>query len=189
MSSNNNSGSNVADDIYGGAASFGKFMGMINVVVLGLLSLICFIAGLVFLSKKEVYTKKVMASILNLTTEPCQLQEKVVNDSKNSRIVRYFRCKLQLSYKVENDSFNQDLWIDSDDNYNNSTNNQIEISYNPSNPTDIAYKPVSPKTIGSGLLFVALILSIMAIVTYYIITKFKFAAAGVGAVSVFRWFR
>lgn len=190
--SNLSSSTGVGDELYGGAATFGRFMGMINVFVLGFLTLICFIVGLVFLARKETYTETTMATILNATQSPCSAQQKVVNNSSGSTIINYFRCTLQLSYKAKdkdgNDKdYTRPLTIDSDDNYNN--NDQIEIKYRPDDPTDIAYKPISPKTIGTGLILASLVLAIIAFFTYYIITRFKFAAAGVGAASVFRWFR
>jgi hypothetical protein len=167
----------LADTVYDDASYLGTFQFIKNIIVGGIFSIIFLILGLYFLLRKKIYTMSTVATInRTLNQKNCNFYVKNNNNTSQG----FYNCTLQLSYVVNNKTYESIANIDSNINYDNL--NTIKIYYNPNNPEDLSISGDPPKWLGILFLVIALIIIAYCIFSYFIMKKSKFAraAAGVG---------
>lgn len=165
-------GGDLANNIYDGAAEYGRFMAIIGLIIGCLIATIMIVGGVVLLFKKNKYTQIISGDI---TKSQC-------NNINNS-----ISCSLSAQYIVGDES-NQKYTIDNTMNgktyYN--VGDKINIYYDPNNPgLSSTNKPISFVLIGSILIIIALLIICGVSLNYYIVNRYKFAAAATGVGDAF----
>lgn len=149
----------IGDDIYDGAAAFGRFMSYVGLVIGGLIALVFLILGIVFLVKRDPYSKTVKAT---------------VTDAKCLTL----KCTLDLKYMVNGKEYTSSLTEDSKPNVQKGE--LLEIRYKPEDPASVSLRRRGTKTIGVILIVVALIIATIVGVYFWAVQRYKFAAAATG---------
>ena len=167
-----------ADTVYEDASYLGTFQFLKNIIIGGIFSFIFLVLGLYFLFRKKNYTASTIATI-NKSSNQKVCNFYVKNTNNNSSQGSY-QCTLQISYVVNNKTYESVATIDSNINYDNV--NTVKIFYNPNNPEDLSISGDPPKWLGVLFLVIALIIIAYCIFSYFIMRKSKLAraAAGVG---------
>lgn len=161
------SGKGVGDDLYDGAATFGRFMATISLVI-GVLT------GLILIGI-SIYLLVTPARYTELTTAK-------VNEAKCDRVPtgdsRGFMndCIMKIEYTVDGKQIVKDH--NSKGKYY-SVGDTIKIRYDPSNPEDFSTS-MSRKTVGWILLAIGIPVIFLSWLSWWIATTFKFAAAATG---------
>lgn len=160
-------GDGLGDKLYNGAASFGRFNAIIGIIIASFIGGIFIIIGLFLLIKKNRYTNKVEATVKTATCN------KITNAEQQPII----SCALTLEYHVNGKLINGTLYTN-DREYK--IGDKFPVYYNDQNPQDVLLKPSSNKMLGGILLGVGLVLILFTVLHYYIVSRFKFAAAASG---------
>ena len=164
----------LGNSIYSGAADFGIFMSLIGMII-GIIIGLCLIAGgIYFIMKKNVYTSTTLATVTNaschdVTTSITNANNQITNNTEN-------RCDLTITYIIDNNTITNHI----DSNIHYSIGETFNIFYNPINTSDIASTISNFKILGGIMIGFALFIIGGVILQYYIVRRFKFAAAAVG---------
>ena len=165
-------GGDFANNIYDGAAEYGRFMATIGLIFGCIIAAIMIVGGVALLFKKNKYTKITSGDI---TTSQC-------NNVNNS-----ISCSVSAQYIVGDES-SQKYTVDNTMNGKHYYNvgDKINIYYDPNNPgLSSTNKPISFVLIGSILIGIALLIIAGVSLNYYIVNRSKFAAAATGVGDVF----
>lgn len=163
-------GGGVGEDVYDGAAAFGRFMALLSLIGGTLISLLLIGIGIYLLVSKDKYSGSTTA---NIKEANCQR----IADSKSVR----YECLLKLSYSVDGKAYEREYGTHSGFYAPNTT---LNIRYDPSNPNDITVG-MRKKTIAIIILCIGVFVLIMAWVWWWIVNTFKFAAAAQGVGSAY----
>ena len=163
-------GGDVSQEVYDGAAKFGMFMATIWLIVGNLIALALIIGGIYLMTRKEKYTGKTVATVKSV-------QCNTYNDGKSVT----YNCSMILEYNVNGRIYSRPY-------QSNSSISQYDgmlkpIRYDPANPNDYIVFPLTKYWIGVILLVIGLLIMIGAWFTWYIVRRFKTAAAAYGVGS------
>lgn len=171
--------SNLAQDVYTGAAEYGKFNASIGLIVGGIIGIILIIVGIAFLMQHM---------------EPMQIiKGKVIENSSNRCDSRYdpemrmitFTCAVLVEYTIPNGKTYQKQLVIQNRNSSISSGQELTLYYKLSDPSNVsANEQSNTHVLGAIMLGIGLILIISQIVRFYAVRKYKFVAAGSGAASV-----
>lgn len=165
----------LADTVYEDASYLGTFQFLKNIIIGGIFSIIFLILGLYFLLRKKNYTASTIATINKTPNQKiCNFYVKNNNNTSQGS----YNCTLQISYVVNNKTYESIATIDSNINYDNL--NTIKIYYNPNNPEDLSIYGDPPKWLGILFLIIALIIIAYCLFSYFIMRKSKLARAAAG---------
>jgi hypothetical protein len=164
-------GRGLADDVYDGSAAFGKFMGLVTLITGLIIGIGLIIGGIFLLLKKETYNTSTTAVV---KTVSCSNNPST--DSKNNTTYTY-SCHLTVEYTTNK---NEKMTSDTTTNRTYSVGENITIYYNDTNPKVIASKLTAWKLIGGVLLGFGIVILASSILHYYVVNRFKFAAAANG---------
>jgi hypothetical protein len=165
------SSTGIGAEIYEGASSFGVFMAKISLIV----AIIIFVVVLiVIMFTKEVNWVKTSGTVTNVN---CQTQK----DSG-------FKCILEVSYKVGDKDVSAILDTYSPFGFNKG--DSVDFYYDPENLQNLSSdKPLGKwKNFGIVAAIGAVIIGLLYF-WYYVVSKYKFAAAGSGVASVWNMIR
>lgn len=158
---------NVANNVYDGAATFGRFMALISLIITCIIGTILIVIGVVLLFKKNKYTAVATGKI---TMAQCNTANNVTS------------CSISADYTANDKTYKITSPVNGK--YYNLDDN-IDIYYDPNEPgASLARKPFSFMWIGIIMIIVALLMIGGAALYYYIVTRFKFAAAANGVGNI-----
>ena len=155
-------GEGLGDQLYDGAASFGRFMAYIWFGIFSLIALVFFILGIVFLFGKNKYIAT-DGKITSITSPQCK-------ENPNGK------CNSVVEYRVNNNTYKTNLYTP----YNSYEGQTIKIEYDSSDPHRAQLKGMHPKVLALIFFGIAILLFGIGYLIYYINTRYKFAAAASG---------
>ena len=164
----------VGDEIYSGAAGFGRIYSWISAVTGTLISICMFIFG-VYIIQHKSHLKSVDGKVTNSSYD-CSTQ----TQDKNTTTT----CKFDVKYTVNN--------IDYEKPFSStkvfSVGETVTIWYDPNNPDQGEFDPI-PKTIGVILIVSSIFVIISVWLWVWLAQRYKFAAAGMGTAAVINMIR
>jgi len=161
-SNSKNSKKGLGHEIYDGAASFGRFMSIVSLVVGSIIAIILLIIGFYLLFTKTKYTAETDGKVIGVRCG--------TNNSGKG-----YSCTGVVEYTVNNIVYKMPL--------NTGTlyeGQAFKIVYVPSEPAKAQIKGISRQAIGGILIAIAFVVFGLAFLHYYIVNRFKFAAAASG---------
>lgn len=174
-------GKGIAEDLYSDSASFGQFMAKVSLIICSIIFIILLIVGIKLLFKKNIYTESVTAII---KTADCSTY------NNNGSIKT--RCNLLIEYK--NPSISKEGIVNSEDTLIKSIISDTNKLYNKGESVIVYYDPKNPHTvvltknnwrlIGIILISIGVFILLISLINYYIVHRFKFAAAASGVNTV-----
>lgn len=167
-------GDNIANSIYQGSASYGRFMAILSAVIATILSVILIGMGIAYNRSVSDYSKSTFGTIVG---KNCSVSTKQ-NQGTCTYTVTY---NDELGNKIDNVTFSTqtDMPIQS----------QVLISYNPTNKTNIRLTNDNTTSIGYGMIFVGCLIVLFAWGWVWITRKYEFAASASGFSSAFNLFK
>ena len=99
----------LGDDLYSGAADFGRLTNLLISIFITILCIIAIIISIPLLFKENKYTKHTSATIIqqldnNITN--CILKNRINSNGKDSQ---YYQCLLCLRYNINNTEYKSDF--------------------------------------------------------------------------------
>lgn len=157
----------IGDDVYSGAAGFGRFYTTMTAVISTIVGLLLFAVGIYIIYHRS-HLKTVNGQVLD--NSKC-------NTTVNQNNGQYVKsCLTHVGYNVDNIPYDQQLNSGSNE---YSKGQGIIVYYDPVNPKEAEINPI-PKWIGYFVSGLALLIIIWAWVWVWITKKYKFAAAAKG---------
>lgn len=156
----------VSNDVYSGLSTYGRFSSIMGLVVVGLIGLVLILIGAIILRHKSRHTKSVIA---NIQSANCTTSNKSTS------------CTLNVQYTVDSKSYT--ATVTTNNNVYYMSDSKVEIYYNPSNPSDATFRPMS-KGLGIGLIVGGLVLILLGGLNVYFTMKSKTYAAIEGGVGL-----
>ena len=166
-------GGGIGDDLYDGAASFGRFMATVWLVIGTLIGLVLLGISLYLLLTPPKYSEEATAKVKEVKCDrvPSGDSRGMLND-----------CIMKIEYTVDDKPIVKDYNSKGSKYY--TTGDNIKIRYNPDNPEDFT-TAISRKTVGWILLGIGAFIMILSWVSWWIVNQFKFAAAATGVGSAY----
>ena len=164
----------IANSIYKGSASYGRFMAILGAVIATILSLILIGMGIAHNKSVSNYSKDTSGTIVG---KNCSSSAKENQGS----------CTYTVFYTDENGNKIENVTFSSQSDM--SLQSQVLISYNPTNKTDIRLTKDNTKNIGYGMIFFGILISLFAWGWVWITRKYEFAASASGFSSAFNLFK
>jgi anionic cell wall polymer biosynthesis LytR-Cps2A-Psr (LCP) family protein len=162
-------GGGVGEDVYDGAATFGRFMAWIGLIICAIIAIILIIVGVYLLTHPGKYTAKTKGIV---TKSDCRAFTER-NGSHN------MSCDVTAEYEVEGTQLETRVLLTGESNETR-PGQAMELVYDPRNPQDAKKKLLSRATIGWILIGIAIFIVVAAAVHLYLVKRFKFAAAASG---------
>jgi hypothetical protein len=164
----------IGDEIYSGAAGFGRIYSWISAVTGTLMAICLFIFG-VYIIQHKSHLKSVDGKVTKSSYD-CSTQTQDKNTSTT--------CKFDVKYTVDNIDYENTL---------SSTNvfsvgETITIWYDPNNPEQGEFNPIS-KTVGIVLIVSSIFVIVSVWLWVWLAQRYKFAAAGMGTAAVINMIR
>ena len=169
----------VGQEIYSGAASFGKLRATIGVIIGTLLGLGLIIGGIILLVHKTKRTKNVNGFPTDNEVPQC------TTNSKDNNLT--YQCKFSLSYTINGTEHTKQFTTNESKDYSGQT--QIKLYYNPENVSDISVTQDNYGTIGGVLLGSGFFILIIAWVGWWLVNKYKFIAEVSGTSGAIQMFK
>lgn len=160
----------LAEEIYDGAASFGIFMSLIGLIIGSIIGICLIAGGIYFCMKKNVYTSNTIATVKSISCHD------VTSTDGRNQVQTNNICNMTITYEVNNKIITNQL----NTNIHYSVNDTFTILYNPSNPNEIAEFISNWKILGGVLIGFGIFIIGGVILQYYIVRRYKFAAAAAG---------
>lgn len=158
-----------------GTNMLGQFYMMRNFFVGIILTLIfCGIGGLLSVQKHKKFTK--VDAVINQILS----KDKMGSTSKSSKSKTYI-YELIITYKVNDETFTKTFHSTTIESLNGG--DIIEIEYDPDNPNIIRPHSLSPKTVGYIFLGIGICISIVTLVSTFVLSKSKIARQYMGITS------
>jgi maltodextrin utilization protein YvdJ len=159
----------VGDEIYSGAASFGRIYAWISAVI-GTLIAICMCIFGVYIIQHKRHLKTVDGEVTK-TSYDCSTQTQDKSTTKT--------CKFDVTYRVDGTDYKDTFFSTNTP----SLEEKITIWYDPNHPEKGEINPIS-KTIGIVLIVLSIVVIIGVWVSVWLTKRYKFAAAGMGTAAV-----
>lgn len=163
----------LGEDIYSGAASFGRAWAFIGAIIGTIIGIGLFIGG-IYLATRKVSIETVQAIITSVNCRPIQ---------NNNQM-----CNIGIEYTFKNEKKNTN--IDYNGNRMFSVNQKIDVYINLDKPSEITIDSPASKTAGIIMIIVGIIIIGLAWLWYWLTKRYKFlgAAQGVGgAIDIIRF--
>jgi hypothetical protein len=167
-------GGGIGDDLYDGAATFGRFMATVWLVIGTIIGLVLLGISLYLLLTPPKYSEHTTAKVIEAKCDRVS-----TGDSRGSAN----NCNMKIEYTVDDKKIVQDHSVFQSSTYY-SVGSELKIRYNPDNPEDFT-TAVSRKTVGWILLAIGLVVMVISWVSWWIVTSFKFASASMGAATAY----
>lgn len=151
-------GGNIGNTLVDGAATYGRFMAIIGLIVASLIALVLICIAVYIFTHPSKYTKSVQGTITEATCE-----------TRNNNV----KCDVVVKYNVGEKNMSGSTTTN---NKFYKVGNTISLVYDPTNPQDVVQKRIGRKIVALILILSAIILMIISILHFYIVNRFKFAA-------------
>ncbi len=161
----------LGQQLYQGAAGFGKFYAIFSAIISTLFGIVLLIAGIWMLMKKKLYTKSVEATV---DSDTCTQE---THHDRHGDSTTY-NCSLRVSYVVDGKSYKNTLAVDSSTDYDGYKT--VTIYYNPHNPMDAKVQLIPWKILGWVCVVLGVFLPLGAWFWVWVTRRYKFAAAATG---------
>ena len=162
-------GGNLGEQVIDGAAAFGRFMALVSLIIGGVISLVLFCIGLYLLLSKGKYTEVIEGTV---TKSEC----KSYTNTTGKNTTQGVTCALEVQYVIGNNKYT--LPLTTSNTYQ--VNQKIQLVYNPADPRDAKEKVLSRAIWGWILIGIAVFIILAASLHYYLVNRFKVAAAAAG---------
>jgi len=166
-------GGGISDDLYSGAASYGRFTSLLGLIFLSLFGIGFLCAAIYFWTTPPTHSEEVEGTI---TKSTCQSSLRSTQSGGSSSKTS---CSTTVQYQVDETLYTTSLYIEKAV----SEGDTITLVYNPNKPQDVQLKGMSQVLIGFILFGVAFILIGIGVLNYYMARRYKFAAAATGVSS------
>lgn len=163
--------SSVVSDVYEGTAALGRFQATVSLYIGICIAVILIICASYNYSQKNDFVKII-----------AEIKEDVKCIPRKLDKTTFYQCTLNVQYFVNGILYKGIIHTDSDKSFVGEKN--IEIIYNPNNPNEIKYEPISPQGAAVFSLISASIIVCITGIVYYVVHKFKIAAAASGAGTI-----
>jgi len=174
------------DNIYTDSAQFGLFITKIVLVIAILSSIILFGMGIKSLLTKETYTKTIKATVLDRHTDGKESSCSIYSHENKMRNITVtnakYKCSLVINYMIDGKQYFGHLQTNGYEKYK--PGDTIDIEYNENDPNDFRVISMTNKNKGLMFISISLFITALALIQYFIIRKYKFAAAGYALSSV-----
>jgi hypothetical protein len=157
----------IGEELYTGAAEFGKISAIISLVFLSIVCIGLIIGGIYLARQTDKLTSKVTGTVLNANCLP------VANNQ--------YSCSFQVKYTVNGKEYQR--YFKRTSNEPVQVNDNIDIYYDPENPDNSRADYISKKLIGKILIGIGIFVLIGTIISTILTFKFKFFAAAQGAAA------
>lgn len=181
-----NKGGALADDMYNGAAAYGTFTALINLIFSVFITIIMISIGIFLLINPGKHSESTQGIII---TSNCS--SKTVKSNKGGTLTQTTQnnCSPNVKYTVNGKEYDKTYESMSVFTFYSSGQN-VTILYNPENPEDSVIKTFfNRKTIAWILIGLSILILVGSAINYYIVKTYKFAAAGEGVANVASKFR
>lgn len=168
------SGGGLGDNVYDGAATFGRFMATLWLIVGNVLAIVLLGFGIYLLASKGTYSQSTMATIREATCE-----QVVTKTDKGQTVLD--NCVLKLEY-IAGDKTIEKLHPTQGRIY--TAGQTLAIRYNPAHPEDFTTGH-GRGLLGGILLGIGLFFLIASWIYWWIVSTYKFAAAAQGVGSAY----
>jgi hypothetical protein len=170
----------LGDDIYSGAAEYGKFNALIGIIFGTILAIILIIIG----TKLLVYHEEPIQTVEGIVTNQPRCETEEDKDTKET----YSKCYIEIDYNINQQKYIYRGYTKEPRQYKNG--DKIILYYKPSSPGDAKLtKDWSEHLIGGILLGTGLFIVGSSWLWFYITNKYKFAAAAGGIADATELFR
>jgi hypothetical protein len=173
----------LGDEIYSGAASFGKLRAVLGVIFGTIIGIGLIIGGIFAIAHKTKRTMKTTGTSVDLKNNPVPIQCTSASDKDGNT----YQCNFTLKYTVKKDQYSHSFQTNSSTDYNNMT--QVTVYYNPNTPGDVSLTKDDYHTVGYVLIGFGVFILIGAWISLWIVLHYKFAAAASGAAGAIEMVR
>jgi hypothetical protein len=174
----------LGDDIYAGAASFGKIRAVIGVVIGTLIGLVAVVGGIALIVHKTIFTKSVIGTVVDINNNPTTVPNcKAINMDGNGTNMCSFTLKYTVDGKVYTHPFNTNTTV----NYSNLS--KVTIYYDPDSPGNVSIEKDDNHVIGYISLGVGVFFILGSWLNLWLTLKYKFMAAAGGVAGAFSMIR
>lgn len=160
---------NIGNQIYTGAAEYGKVMAIIKAAIAIVIGTIFIAVGIFLAVRKTNRTSFVSGTIINIPT----CVENGTNKSIN------WNCNIIIQYVINGKTYKTPL--NTNGNIHYLTGQTVDLYYDPNNITDIDMGTDNTHVIGYFIIVIAAITMIISIIWAYLATRYKSIAAVEGA--------
>lgn len=167
----------VADKIYQGSVSYGKFTAILGAIIATIVSIFMIVFGINFNKSVKNYSKVSLAEIIG---KSCNTNNTNNTNNQNSQTCSYTVSFIDEYNNKNNASF--------DSNKNFSLNSMVQISYNPNNKNEIRLTTDNTTTTGYVLIGIGIFICIVSWIWVWVTRKYEFAASASGFSSAFKLF-
>lgn len=173
-----NDSKGLGDEIYSGAASFGKIRAIIGTILGTIIGIALIIGGIAAIKHKRIFTRKTIGKSVNSQNPPQTIpisncDSTIVKDNN-----RQYQCHFIVQYTVENKNYTKIFNTNSNTNYSEQTD--IVIYYDPTNPENVSLYEDDYKIVGYIFIGLGILLLLSSWIGLWIVYKYKFAAAASG---------
>jgi len=162
---------NIAETVYKGSASYGRFIAIVFAVLSILIGIGLIIAGITYNKSVLNYSSTTLGTI---NSKKCDTYDK----NKN--------CNYIVSFVDDN---GQTINAQYSSKYEYEINSKIDIVYDPSDKNSIRLKSDNTKTFGYAMIGIGIIIPMFAWIWVWVTRKYEFAASASGFSSVFNMFK
>jgi hypothetical protein len=167
----------LGDEIYSGAASFGKLRAIIGVIFGTIISIGLIIGGILAIIHKIKFTSKTTGISIDSKGQPVPVNTCSSNNDKDNNIT--YQCNFKVEYTIGSDKYYKTFNTSKNTNYSGQTN--IVIYYDKKDPSNVALDQDDYHIIGYFLLGIGIFTLLASWIGLWIVYKYKFAAAASGA--------
>lgn len=168
----------LGSEIYSGTATFGKIRAIIGVIFGTIIGIIMIIIGIYMISKKNKYTEKIKGKVTNYPD---------CNKHTDKNTTSY-ECNVNVSYIIDGKTYNlKDKHTDTYIKY--TKNKQIDVYYNPKNPSDGSLASDDERRFGWIVLVIGIFVLLGSWISLWFIMHYKFMAALYGATGAIEMLR
>lgn len=169
---------NLGEDLYSGAAAYGKFQAGLGLVLGTIIGIIMVIVGISLANRAVSLTGKSEAILSDVVCNQIGTRS---NDSKN--VENVYDCQFNIKYKVNDIEYTKHILTHNSVQHYNSES--LTIYYNPDHPDDAQLNSDDTYALGYVLVAGGIVLVLGSWLWFYIATRFKFAAAAGAVRSIF----
>lgn len=168
----------IAEEIYSGAAEYGKFRAFLSVIIGGIITIILFIIGFPLIFKKYEPLEQIVGNIIIDEKYPINCQQ-----DKNSK---YLDCLVYIKYKLPNKDEQIQQFSLLSQQKTPINNQQITLYYKKEDENTISlYDKINTRIIGFIMIIIGLVILGSSIFWLYVVNKYKFAASTTGVADAY----
>lgn len=166
----------LGDEIYSGAASFGKLRAVIGAIFGTIIGIGLIIGGIFALIHKTKLTGETTGTSIDNQGNQVPIWCSSTSDQDNHQS---YQCHFKLQYQPDKKKYTKIFDTSSSTNYTDQT--EITVYYNPDDPGDASLSKDDYHTVGYVLIGFGIFLLLGSWIGLWVVYHYKFAAAVSGA--------